>query len=301
MVFVRLLSLKTIVSKASQYSRELGLCFKIGCDLKSRVALAADTLLFHIANGLGVKQVSAGEKAKCRRIRLRDRAIYLWVRTYGGDVFVFHEVFLSEVYRIPASWCREVDSVVDLGANVGFTTLYFAQYFPRANYVCVEPDPNNAAILRRNVSWLGGQARVIEGAVSDQSGYASFDASGQSWGGQLHRNQPSGVSVRCYTMNELFASCGLSTIDVLKVDIEGAEEHLFGSQNEWLSKVKLIIVELHGHYTMERFQRHVHSMGFKVLPPSRDHNHMIFALSSDTFRAAIKPSANPGQRPNGYL
>jgi FkbM family methyltransferase len=176
-----------------------------------------------------------------------------------------------------------------LGANIGFTTLYLSRFFPKAKYVCIEPDAKNAALLRRNVSWLGEQVRVIEGAVSDQSGYALFDASGQSWKGQLRPDDPDGIPMRCYTMDELVTSCGLSTIDILKVDIEGAEERLFGSQNEWLSKVKLIIVELHGHYTIERFQQDVDAMGFKVLPPSVNYgNHMIFALSPDTYRTAIK-------------
>jgi len=251
------------------------------------VSLAGDTVLFHLANGLARKRGGAAAQPKRRRLLLGDQSIDLWLRTYGGDLFVFHEVFLDGCYQVPAAWGRDVRTVVDLGANVGFTTLYFAKSFPNARFVCVEPDPHNACVLRRNVSWLGGRVRVLEGAVSDQAGEALFDSSEYSWGGKLlQQGHGTGRAVRCFTMDEIIDACDLDAIDVLKVDIEGAEEQLFRARHEWLSRVKLIVIELHGGYSIERFQQDVAEHGFRVLPPGGGYgNQMVFAVRSDLLSA----------------
>ena len=190
-------------------------------------------------------------------------------------------MFLGQFYWIPPILLRdEVNSVVDLGAHIGLTTLYFAQYFPMARFVCVEPNPANVEILKRNILWLGERVRVIEGAISNHSGEENFDDSGWSWGGHLSGSKQLGRMVRCYTMEEIIETSGLDKIDILKVDIEGAEQQLFGSENKWLRKIRMIIIELHGTYSMEQFDKDMTSMGFKILPPNSDYgNRMIIAIS----------------------
>src|SRR5918911_488572 len=153
-LMVRSLPVKTLGHKASHYLEELRLCFRAGANVRSRITLASDTLLFHLANGLARKWGSDPVRPKRRRIFLGAQPRDLWLRTYGGDLFIFHEVFLDDCYHIPTAWVPNVRTVVDLGANIGLTTLYFAKSYPQARFICIEPDPNNASVLRRNVSWL---------------------------------------------------------------------------------------------------------------------------------------------------
>ncbi len=269
-----------IAAKLDRYFRELLFCLHAGADFRSRAGLARDTLRFHFANGLGMDQRGMNAEPKCRRITLKDSVADLWLRTYGGDLFVFHEVLLDRIYQIPNSWAGDVATVVDLGANIGITTLFFSQYFPNARYVCVEPDSENARLLRRNVAGLGDRVQIIEGAVSDHSGSRAFDRSGRSWEGRLCGQGISGPQVRCYTMNEVMAESTLTSIDILKVDIEGAEEQLFMSGGDWLKRVKLMIVELHDAYTIERFRKDVAAMGFTVIAPGPKYqNRMTLALN----------------------
>jgi FkbM family methyltransferase len=275
---------KLLMAKVVQYLRELRLCWRMGVDSKSRLTLAIATCRFHLANGFSAQAPPAPNPLASYHIHIGSLAPELWLRTYGGDLFVFHEVFLGQCYWVPPQWVveRPVTTVVDLGANIGLTTLFLSQYFPTARYVCVEPNPDNLFLLRHNVAVLREKVHIIEGAISESSGSALFDTSGAAWQGHLLGNQQRGLAVRCYSMSDLITAATLDTIDLLKVDIEGAEQHLFRDPDTWLHRVRIIVIELHAPYSLEAFARDVKRLGFRVIPPdSRHGNRMIFALSSE--------------------
>jgi FkbM family methyltransferase len=177
---------------------------------------------------------------------------------------VLHEIFLSDCYAVPTPLSDRVRVVVDLGANVGLTTLYYARRFPEARFVCVEPDPENMRLLRGNVASLGEQVLVLEAAVSDVAELAAFEATGWSWGRQLTPGRPTAAQVRCLTVPGVLAAAGVSRVDLLKVDIEGAVGRLFGSNNAWLTQVDTIIAELAPDYPVSRFEEDVRPFGLRV-------------------------------------
>jgi len=144
-----------IRSKLTSYSEEIAHCFSIGCSLGDGCKLAWSTLGFHLANGLRLKENGSPSPPARHTVRYAGKTIEIFLRRQGGDMFIFHEVFCYEAYRPPRQIGSDVRTVVDLGANIGLTTLYFQQYFPNASYLCVEPNPANAALLRRNVAWMG--------------------------------------------------------------------------------------------------------------------------------------------------
>jgi hypothetical protein len=75
---------------------------------------------------------------------------------------------------------------------------------------------------------------------------------------------------------------GLSTIDLLKVDIENGVEALFGSNNTWLSRVRMIIIELTSAYPLRAFTRDVTPYGLAVLPEGSMYgNQMVMAVRLD--------------------
>ena len=76
--------------------------------------------------------------------------IRLTVRTNGGaDAFIHGEVFEHNYYRLPVKSAPE--TILDLGANIGLTAVYFGRLFPRAQLACVEPVPANQRVLEQNV------------------------------------------------------------------------------------------------------------------------------------------------------
>ncbi len=83
-------------------------------------------------------------------------------------------------------------------------------------------------------------------------------------------------------MEEIMSISHFKHIDLLKVDIEGAEKDLFGyrENNSWLKDIKLIIIELHGDYTVDALQNDLGMWGFKVFPPgSKYGNRMVMTIS----------------------
>lgn len=281
------------LSKLRQYWKEIRTCVRLGASWPDRMRLAAATLEFHAANLAGLPSRDR-QGAVPYRIRLGNRVIDLWLRRRSGDFFILHEIFTCAAYTIPGKWLGRAATVVDLGANVGLTTLFFAQFFPEARYACVEPNPANAAVLRRNVAWLGARAEVIEAAVSDHSGQVAFDDSGPSYDGHIAGSGQTGRLVPCCTLDQIVASCGLDWIDLLKIDIEGAEREVLRGNPACLSNVGAIIIELHGDYPFSDFEKDVAPLGFTVIPPgSRHGNAMVIAVSrSVPGPSSILPNCN---------
>ena len=59
-------------------------------------------------------------------------------------------------------------------------------------------------------------------------------------------NEPTPSSFRAYTVDEILDESGFDRIDILKIDIEGAEKEVFeGDVGRWISRVNLLVLELH--------------------------------------------------------
>jgi len=257
-----------IRSKIATYSKEVAYCFLTGHSLWDRSKLSWSTLAFHLANGLKSNRGGSDSAARKYTIRYAGRLMDIYLRQKGGDMFIFHEVFGGGIYRPPPQVRPDVHTVVDLGANIGLTTLYLQKYFPNASYLCIEPNPANVAVLRRNVAWMGPRTRVVEAAISDHTGYASFNADALSYSGRLTA-ESKGIAVRCETLLSVLDRCGIDCVDILKIDIEGAERQLFRSAHAWLPRVQSLVVEVHGDtgdsYDTDQFRADVEAQGFTLL------------------------------------
>jgi FkbM family methyltransferase len=139
---------------------------------------------------------------------------------------------------------ENVRVVVDCGANIGITSLFLAAYYRNARIYSIEPDPDNFALLKRNVSQ---ERRILPicGAIVGfprKQVYLTTDAPG--WGNSIGTsNSNKGVAVKAYTIDEICQYNELTHIDLLKVDIEGAEKELF-ADGQFLERVGCGIVEL---------------------------------------------------------
>jgi FkbM family methyltransferase len=137
--------------------------------------------------------------------------------------------------------------IVDAGANIGASPIYFLSIVPDALVVAVEPDFGNFELLSKNVEGLSVVA--TRAAISSTPGWArAFDVGEGFWGYRTQRIDSCMVpgSVPSVTVNAIYEqhSSGLYPF-LVKVDIEGAEMELFSSNTEWVSRTPLIIIELH--------------------------------------------------------
>ncbi|GJD75459.1 FkbM family methyltransferase [Methylobacterium goesingense] len=198
------------------------------------------------------------------------------LRIGTSDVHTFHQVFLGKEYdssHLP----EKVNRIVDLGGNIGLGSIFFALRYPDAKLLVVEPDRNNFALLQENIRALGERIEAHQAAVWIRDGLINFHTETndgrdlEAWGGQV--SEESGYKSRptvCYKLKTLLDNSGFDTVDILKVDIEGAELELFSQEAEtWLDRIKFIIVETHDRFRSgsEAAVRTVLANRFQELPP----------------------------------
>jgi FkbM family methyltransferase len=168
----------------------------------------------------------------------------VFARTGTSDLAAFRHVFEGGyALELPI----EPRVIFDLGANVGYTSVYFARRWPGARVLAVEPVPANAALLRRNVAAFS-QVEVVERAIWPSSGWLGIDDVGKGYWGMRVRRGGRGRRVRAVTVSQLFTRAGADWADLVKIDIEGSELELFSEETEWLSHVGALVVELHDRF-----------------------------------------------------
>ena len=184
----------------------------------------------------------------------------LWYRPGSSDPWAIYNHLMKPRERDEYAPPRElpvareaVRVVLDIGANVGVTALYFSQVFPNAAVYAFEPAPDNFAVLSKNVAncarirafnfALGAQDATLELYASDNpvnfGGY-SLHATGSDTSKR--------VSIPVRNVAGVLAELSLTSIDVVKVDTEGAEWDILTAFPEAvLASAKYVTGELHGN------------------------------------------------------
>lgn len=191
-------------------------------------------------------------------LRLHPRGLLhpVWIRPGTSDLDVFGQIFSGDEYGI-VSGLPEVSLVVDGGANVGYSAAYFLSRYPQATVISVEPDPENLAMLRRNLAPYGDRAVVVDGALWSSPGELELQLGFRDDRHWARRTAPPGTAaassssatgaslVRGFTIDELMRQAGTEHISILKLDVEGAEAELFREHQPWMEAVGTFVVELH--------------------------------------------------------
>ena len=195
---------------------------------------------------------------------------------YGGLVFLVEEIFVSGQYVLEDAFVPE--RIVDGGSNIGLSVLFCRWRYPQARIEAFEADPETAAILRRNIA-----ANHIEGvtvhavALSDRDGMATFRR-GDTGPGSLdsHLAESPDTSGSFAVPTARLSTFVDSTVDLLKLDVEGAEALCLSELQAAgrFSLVRRMIVESHhqpgGESTLARVIEHFERNGwsFRVTTPA---------------------------------
>jgi len=208
------------------------------------------------------------------------------LRERGSDILTFTEVIQQEVYREVVTAVQDCHTVIDLGANIGLASRYFADRFPNCKILAVEPNPSTAEVLRLNVEGLvaNGRCRTLRAAVwgseKTLTGEAVDDPDHFSAFAVHETAAASGEeSIAGWPMSKIIAHSGFARVDLLKVDIEGAEVELFKGDLDWLPQVRTIAIEFHDNSREEcRFDDLMKEYGFRVVDNG---SHTVLALKDD--------------------
>ncbi len=134
-------------------------------------------------------------------------------------------------------------TIVDAGAHIGMASILFALKYPAARIVAIEPEPSNFAALVRNTAAYK-TITPIQAALWREDGEVTLGASKAHPKGAFQIVENGRQRVRAMTMDTVTRETDIQSIDLLKVDIEGAEIEVFESC-PWISNVGVIAIELH--------------------------------------------------------
>jgi FkbM family methyltransferase len=177
-----------------------------------------------------------------RRTIVTTDGIALSYRLNRGDIQGIREVWRDEAYRPPAD-IVPIGPLVDAGANIGFSAVYFARRWGATPIVAVEPDAANVALLRHNLEQNGIEAVVVAAAVGARDGEAKFAPHHDANLGRL--SDEGEVSVPLLSMDSILGRLGNGGAAFLKMDIEGAEAEVFDGDLSWLASVRGVMMEVH--------------------------------------------------------
>jgi len=167
----------------------------------------------------------------------------VFVRLNTSDLTVFEEVFLLDHFEM--SFNVDLGLIVDGGANAGYVSVYFANRYPNAHIIAVEPEPSNCEILRRNTSRYPN-VTVLQAAIWPKKMALEIEnGEASKMGFRMRETELQEGTVEALTIDDIIGLQNAKMIDILKLDIEGAEKELFSGQPQWLGRVRMVIIELH--------------------------------------------------------
>lgn len=180
-----------------------------------------------------------------------------------SDYSVFKQIFNFEEYKLiytllknNHSFLNNESVLIDAGANVGYTTMYFSQFLNLKKIICIEPSIDNVQILNENIKNLDNYNTITvyqRALTNNKNANFSLDTSfrdQKDWSITTTQNELG--NVKGITINELIETHNLKEITVLKIDIEGAERFIFNTNNDlsFLKSVKILAIEIHDEFNI---------------------------------------------------
>jgi len=172
----------------------------------------------------------------------------LVIRKDTTDIHLFKQIFILREYGIKIN--IKPKFIVDAGANVGYATLWFNQKFPDAKIISIEPESSNFEVLRENTMNIDNIKILKKGLWAKKSFLKIIDNGVGKWGFSTEEvGVEDSYDIEGIGVDDILANTDFNCIDILKLDIEGAEKELFSENFEsWLPKVNILIVELHDEF-----------------------------------------------------
>ena len=169
----------------------------------------------------------------------------LLIADSASTVFMYKEIFENEIYKFKTKHASP--SILDCGANIGMSLIYFKKLFPQAKITAFEPDKKIYDICVKNVKAFGlSDVTVLNLALWKEKTTIQFYSEGAD-GGRLARSEDTSNLVEVKTC--LLSDFLKQPVDLLKIDIEGAEYEVLEESKPYLHNVERIFVEYHSFAT----------------------------------------------------
>jgi FkbM family methyltransferase len=278
-----------LAGRMSAYREEIAFGLSSVCTWTDQLSLLRYTMRFHIQNWLGHGYNNRMAFTIDLRIGL-EKPISLTLRPFSGDLFVLYEVLARNVYYIAPTLLppEKVNTIVDCGGNIGITSLFLAARYPHAKIISVEPHPENFALLQANVAQVPRITPICACVTGKPQSAVRFSTDQAAWGNRIATGDD-GMLVPAITIDELCNQKGFAGIDLLKLDIEGAEEEVL-ENGTFLSRTEYIIIELHGRYGFQRFKHDIARSGLAAQQAHPPETYMVTAHRTNPDQAPARSS-----------
>ena len=190
-------------------------------------------------------------------LKIMESNLKFSIKRDSSDPLVFNQIFVDEEYRpvvdTLTKYGVECKCVLDMGANVGLSTIYLKQWYPDCTIITFEPNQETFKRMQTNLELnkLTNVESINKGVwkrTASLSGSYEF-RDHQDWSYRVVEDEAG--SIPCIGIEEAVLNSGFDTIDLLKIDIEGGEDALFESLDsvqKWMTEVKVLAIEIHDEF-----------------------------------------------------
>jgi FkbM family methyltransferase len=191
---------------------------------------------------------SGSARPQIYQLRPRGLPHPIYLRGGRADFLVFAQIF-ADMEFAPIRQ-RDLSTIVDLGGNIGLASVWLLNVFPRAKVVAIEANPDNFQSLQANLEPFGERVTVVRGGVwwrRTPLALVRRENEADAYVREAAPEDDPADLMDGWDIPALMAHGGFARIDLLKIDIEGAEIDLFlKDAGRWLPLVRNLSVELHG-------------------------------------------------------
>lgn len=185
------------------------------------------------------------KKRKLSEIKIRKIRHTFSISNWGPDLTTLFQIFFAKEYEMPFDISPHY--IIDLGANIGLSAIYYANKFPYAKIIALEPDEENFKLLKLNTLPYNNIISLHKAIWIESKKINLISNESGNWGHQTTDANIEGLkTIESISLVDLVYEYNIDRIGILKIDIEGAEKKIFSYNfHEWLSRVDTLAIELH--------------------------------------------------------
>ncbi len=207
-----------------------------------------------------------------------QKKLRIHLRKYpSSDQWVYSQVFIYKQYKavtdmILQSYSPNMEiTIIDAGANIGMSSLFFKSIFPNARILTIEPEPSNFQQLKKNteINNFSGIFHLQSALWYREANLAIVESEDKKeWAFSVQETQEA-HGVKGYDISYYLNHLGTNKATLIKIDIEGAERYLFENRERCsllLSQCEYLAIEIHDQGNLrEEIYNYLKEYGFEYI------------------------------------